>query len=50
LDINLSLETLQKTFQKAQEDGVMVRGLVLINPGNPTGMLYISFITITDYV
>jgi aspartate/methionine/tyrosine aminotransferase len=36
---DLNLETLEKTYRKALEDGVQVRGLVLINPGNPTGQV-----------
>merc|ERR1712157_162671 len=36
---DLSIETLEQTYFKAQKDGIDVKGLVLINPGNPTGQV-----------
>lgn len=33
----LSVEELQRALQEAREEGKLVRGLVFINPGNPTG-------------
>ncbi|KAJ5068820.1 alanine aminotransferase [Anaeramoeba ignava] len=33
----LSVDELEKSIQKAHKDNVVVRGLVIINPGNPTG-------------
>ena len=36
---SLSLEELEKSYQQSVANGVKPRALVLINPGNPTGML-----------
>ncbi len=33
----LNLEELQRSLKEAREEGKLVRGLVFINPGNPTG-------------
>lgn len=33
----LSLEELRLSVKEAREEGKLVRGLVFINPGNPTG-------------
>jgi aspartate/methionine/tyrosine aminotransferase len=33
----LSIDSLRKTVAQARADGKAVRGLVFINPGNPTG-------------
>ena len=33
----LNMEELQRSYQHAKEEGIDVRALVLINPGNPTG-------------
>jgi aspartate/methionine/tyrosine aminotransferase len=34
---SLSLEALERAHQKARGQGIHVRGMVVINPGNPTG-------------
>ena len=34
---DLNIQTLKEAYLKAQQDGITVKGLVLINPGNPTG-------------
>jgi aspartate/methionine/tyrosine aminotransferase len=34
---SLSLEALERAHQKASGQGIRVRGMVVINPGNPTG-------------
>jgi len=36
---DLNIQNLEETYLKAQEDGIIVKGLVLINPGNPTGQV-----------
>jgi len=36
---DLNIKTLEETYLKAQKDGISVKGLVLINPGNPTGQV-----------
>jgi len=36
---SLSITELDRAFQKAHNDGVEVRSLVIINPGNPTGQV-----------
>lgn len=33
----LNLEELQRSLKEARDEGKLVRGLVFINPGNPTG-------------
>eukprot|EP01080_Neovahlkampfia_damariscottae_P002449 gene2449-3159_t len=33
----LSIEELEKSYQSAMKDGINVRALTIINPGNPTG-------------
>ena len=33
----LSMESLRAAVAKARSEGIMVRGMVFINPGNPTG-------------
>ncbi len=33
----LSVEELRRALTEAREEGKLVRGLVFINPGNPTG-------------
>ena len=35
----LSIESLKKSVKDARAEGKHVRGLVFINPGNPTGKL-----------
>ncbi len=34
---SFSIEELRRALQEAREEGKLVRGLVFINPGNPTG-------------
>jgi len=34
-----SVESIEEAIQKAKKEGVVPRGLVIINPGNPTGAL-----------
>ena len=36
-DWNVDIEDIKNNYKKAEEDGVHVRAIVLINPGNPTG-------------
>lgn len=36
---DLNIQTLKEAYLKAQQDGITVKGLVLINPGNPTGQV-----------
>lgn len=36
----LSLEELERSYGKASNNGVNVRGIVVINPGNPTGQVF----------
>ncbi len=33
----LSIEELRRSLKEARDEGKLVRGLVFINPGNPTG-------------
>ncbi|KAF9559767.1 alanine aminotransferase [Agrocybe pediades] len=34
-----SIDSIEEALEKAREDGTVARGLVIINPGNPTGAL-----------
>jgi hypothetical protein len=36
----MHIPDLQKTVDEARKKGTVVRALAVINPGNPTGMLY----------
>jgi aspartate/methionine/tyrosine aminotransferase len=36
---DLNMEELERSLKEATENGIEVRGLVLINPGNPTGQV-----------
>lgn len=36
---SLSVENLEKSYQEAKKNGKVVRALVVINPGNPTGQV-----------
>ena len=38
-DWSLSRSALEESIQKAKSDGVNVKGIVVINPGNPTGAI-----------
>jgi len=44
---DLNIQTLKETYLKAQRDGISIKGLVLINPGNPTGQV-LSKSTVQD--
>ena len=35
----MDASTLEKAYETAQKDGVRVKGIVVINPGNPTGAI-----------
>jgi alanine transaminase len=33
------MDELEKSYLKAKSEGIKIKGLVLINPGNPTGTI-----------
>jgi len=35
----LTVEELEKSYEKSKKDGIDVRALAVINPGNPTGQM-----------
>lgn len=36
----LNIEELERRVKEAKEQGIKLKGMVIINPGNPTGMVY----------
>ena len=34
---SVNTESIMETIQKAREEGTIIRAMVVINPGNPTG-------------
>ena len=40
----LNMEELEKRVKEARDQGIKLKGMVIINPGNPTGMVVIYWL------